>query len=79
MQLLHKLSSVTQGGMGFGIRLWSTGWINLLKGKAESVKKNEGVEGSLENHEGLLSSSNTDELDIDSDVTGICVLLSDSD
>jgi hypothetical protein len=49
----------------------------LLKGKAESVKKNDGVEESLENHVGLLSSGNTDELDIDSDVTGICVLPSD--
>jgi hypothetical protein len=51
----------------------------LLKGKAESDKKNDGVEESFEIHVGLLASSITDELDIHSDVTGICVLPSDDD
>jgi len=49
----------------------------LLKGKAESDKKNDGVEESFEIHVGLHSSSNTDELDKDSDVIGICVVPSD--
>jgi hypothetical protein len=51
----------------------------LLKGKAESDKKIDGVEESFEIHVGLHSSSNTDELDLDSDVTGICVLPFDND
>jgi len=63
--------------MGFGVQPCSTGWINLLKGKAESDKKNDGVEESFEIHVGLHSSSNTDELDKDSDVIGICVVPSD--
>jgi len=56
-----------------------SGLISLLKGRAESVKKYEGVEETFGIHVGLLSSSITDELDIHSDVTGICVLSSDDD
>jgi hypothetical protein len=47
--------------------------------EVESDKKNDDVEESFEIHVGLHSSSNTDALDIDSDVTGICVVLSDND
>jgi len=50
----------------------------LLKEKAESDKKNDGVEESFEIHVGMHSSSNTDALDVYSSVTGICVLLLDN-
>jgi len=51
----------------------------LPKETAESDEKNDDVEESFKFHVGLHSSSNTDALDINSDVTGICVLPSDND
>ena len=73
-EVMQLLSAVTRSN-GLRHAALFNGLISLLKGKAE----NDGVEESFEIHVGLLASSITDELDIHSDVTGICVLPCDDD